>query len=236
MPKEESLLVPIAEHFHSIQGEGEHTGIPMHFIRLAGCSVGTKATRDFRVANNLEGTLLPVLQNGATASMCHTYDGRYFECDTDFHLSEKIPLDSLLLETYEDWLSLTGGEPLNHKDKPWFGELFRLADIRDLNIHIETSGTVEFDCARRHWITVAPKKNFLPSMVEKANEVRLLVDDSFDIQNVPEVILDHPHVQISPINDEKTINFHNVDLCHELLGLHPSWRLSMQMHKVLGVR
>ncbi|MCH2543374.1 MAG: 7-carboxy-7-deazaguanine synthase QueE, partial [Candidatus Atelocyanobacterium sp. ALOHA_A2.5_9] len=31
---------PIAETFHSIQGEGAWTGVSAFFIRLAGCNVG----------------------------------------------------------------------------------------------------------------------------------------------------------------------------------------------------
>jgi len=30
---------PVMEHFYTIQGEGENTGKPAYFIRLAGCDV-----------------------------------------------------------------------------------------------------------------------------------------------------------------------------------------------------
>jgi organic radical activating enzyme len=33
-------FLPLVEKFHSLQGEGFHTGQSAFFIRLAGCSVG----------------------------------------------------------------------------------------------------------------------------------------------------------------------------------------------------
>ncbi len=35
-----SVLIPVMEHFYTIQGEGAFTGVPAYFIRLAGCDVG----------------------------------------------------------------------------------------------------------------------------------------------------------------------------------------------------
>lgn len=35
-----SVKFPVMEHFYTIQGEGEFTGVPAYFIRLAGCDVG----------------------------------------------------------------------------------------------------------------------------------------------------------------------------------------------------
>ncbi len=34
------MLLPVMEHFHTLQGEGFHQGRPAYFIRLAGCDVG----------------------------------------------------------------------------------------------------------------------------------------------------------------------------------------------------
>ncbi len=37
--KTEGLILPISEHFYSLQGEGRHAGRASYFIRLAGCNV-----------------------------------------------------------------------------------------------------------------------------------------------------------------------------------------------------
>ncbi len=38
--KKNTLLLPVVEHFYTIQGEGFHQGKAAYFIRLAGCDVG----------------------------------------------------------------------------------------------------------------------------------------------------------------------------------------------------
>lgn len=36
----EGKILPVMEHFYTLQGEGAHTGKPAYFIRLGGCDVG----------------------------------------------------------------------------------------------------------------------------------------------------------------------------------------------------
>lgn len=36
----EGLMLPVMEHFYTLQGEGAHTGKAAYFIRLGGCDVG----------------------------------------------------------------------------------------------------------------------------------------------------------------------------------------------------
>lgn len=233
-------LIPLAEHFHSIQGEGLFTGTPMHFLRTSGCPVGAAATKAYigqgQLATNQP--LIPVLETGASASMCRTYDNRFFACDTDFRHIEKVSIWNLVVETYEAHICLTGGEPLAHQKSPWFEELFDYADNRGMTVHIETSGTILLNPWRTNaWLTVAPKYNYDYRMLALADEIKFLVDENFDIKHLPEH-LDECKAQIflCPINDEKAVNLRNVAICMNLLKDHPRWRLSAQWHKFLGVR
>lgn len=222
---------PVAENFHSVQGEGRWTGTPMHFIRLAGCSVGkpqqtlTQGPGDF-----------PILKTGKPAWLCHTYDNRPFWCDTDFNKYKEMSIEDILSETYEEHICLTGGEPLIHDLLPIIN-VFRSQGT----IHVETSGTIHpewlnYRTLRNPWITVSPKKDVLASVVECAAELKLLVDGSFDIGKVPLFILKHPEVYVQPINEELKINRDNLQLCLDLLRENPTWKLSVQMHKLIGVR
>lgn len=235
-----SSLIPLAEHFHSIQGEGLFVGTPMHFIRIAGCPVGAKATRDYigqgRLATNQP--LIPILENNTRASMCQTYDGRFFPCDTDFNSYEKIPVEDLVNETQEEHICLTGGEPLAHQKSLWWVELLQYAAYRGIRLHVETSGTILLNpVPPRMWITVAPKRNYDYKMLALADEIKFLVDDDFDLANLPEGIeACGATIFLCPINDEKVVNLRNVAICMELLASHPKWRLSAQWHKFLGVR
>jgi organic radical activating enzyme len=229
-----SSLVPLAEHFHSIQGEGVHVGTPMHFIRTAGCSVGALASREYLKENTLHN--LPILNDNTVGSKCRTYDGRFFDCDTNFKRNATMSVEALLAETYEKHICLTGGEPLNHQHSEWWEELFFGASAAGIRIHIETSGTVDIHKCTGAWITVAPKAGVLKSALIQADEVKLLVDEHFDLNNIPSFDDRWIEVFVSPINDEKTVNQANVARCMEILKQRPTWRLSAQWHKFIGVR
>lgn len=228
------MKIALAEHFHSIQGEGEWTGTPMHFVRVAGCSVGKP----------LAPVLTRPLSTGAHPWQCCTYDDRPFLCDTDFHKKEEVEIERLLGETWEEAICLTGGEPLMPAHRSAVIELIRLACEKEVRIHIETSGCEMFGellkgeliGVRSLWLTVAPKQGFLTSMIRLADEVKLLVDKDFDPTKIPLVILEHGKIFLSPVNDDLTISRENLEKTLEILKHKPSWRLSVQLHKYLGMR
>ena len=37
---QQGIILPVMEHFYTIQGEGFHSGVACYFIRLSGCDVG----------------------------------------------------------------------------------------------------------------------------------------------------------------------------------------------------
>jgi 7-carboxy-7-deazaguanine synthase len=223
-----SRCLPIAEDFHSLQGEGQWVGTPMHFIRLAGCSVGQPEGLETNAAN-----AFPLLKTGNAAWRCHTYDGREFFCDTDFHLREWANFAQLLDDTWETHICLTGGEPLMHGDK--LRVFAEEAQEREIKVHIETSGTI-FWFMQGVWISVSPKLNFLPDMIGMADEIKLLVDEHFDLGKVPASVFDHERVYVQPINDELALNMGNFKRCMDILHIKPQWRMSVQMHKLVGLR
>lgn len=229
-------LFPIAETFDSIQGEGLYTGTRMFFIRFAGCSVGKK---------------IPVSEKGSLpiyAERCTTYDGRSFVCDTDFRTKETLTLEQLMdrIPKGVEHICITGGEPLIQPLEKFFDYV---ANNTPYKVHIETSGTIDirktwpsWDPADSYgdsawlWITVSPKLAVLPEMLKLASEIKLLVDDGFDLEKLPKEIFDHDLVYLSPINEEFSLNKDNLNKCIKILSDHPKWRLAMQAHKVWGVR
>lgn len=224
------MKIPLSEHFHSIQGEGFWTGTPMHFLRLPGCSVG----RSMEKAGEPRP---PILPTNKFAWQCRTWDDRPFWCDTDFNKYEEIELDDLLGETWEEHICVTGGEPLIHKEV--IDELVNT----NRQLHIETSGTINFGYAKASgvWITVSPKYNCLDVMLERANEIKLLIGKR--PYGIPRIVLDSkPLVYLSPINDVPNVpgqplgDPNNLRICMDLLRQHPNWKLSVQLHKYLGLR
>lgn len=224
----EEKKYPIAEIFTSPQGEGLWAGTLMTFVRMAGCSVG-KPQKE-----RAEKEHFPVY-----VERCCSYDGRGFDCDTDFRTKEVLTV-SQILERFPISVKhacITGGEPLNHD---LFALCIALAD-HGVQSHVETSGTVLLPTKMvgihpRIWIAVSPKKGVLVGMIAGADEIKLLVDQDFDIQAASDLVKDHPLVFIQPINQEHTLNESNVKLCLAIQRQKPEWRISLQSHKILGVR
>lgn len=224
------MKLAIAEKFHSIQGEGRWTGTPMFFIRTAGCSVGKLP----ELAPGAEEPF-PVLKTGKDAWFCHTYDGRGFWCDTDFNKKQEIEIGELLNEVTERHVCITGGEPLIHREA--VDDLISLAVSRKIKIHIETSGTINWPCPLGVWVTVSPKAGVLDSMLNLCDEVKLLVDGEFDESKIPFLeALCYKEVYLQPINSETALDMENVRYVLQALGRHPEWKLSIQLHKILGLR
>jgi len=220
----------------------------MHFVRLAGCSVGKPVgTVQLQGLHGQVGGELthfisepvqvaPTLKTGTAAWLCHTYDGRPFWCDTDFNRHEIRSVQQVLDATWEDRICLTGGEPLVHIEK--VRALVEHAELRGKQIHVETSGTIDLpdDIREFIWVSVSPKLGATEFMMHTANEIKLLVDAEFDLERVPAAVEEHFRVFVQPINDELAINYENFRLCLDILRARPHWRLSIQQHKQLGLR
>lgn len=231
------VKLPIAETFHSIQGEGQYVGTPMFFIRLAGCPVGRPA----KVVKANEFGPLPLLPTGEQAMACASWDGRGFWCDTDYNTHEQKTAEELIGQTWEKHICLTGGEPLIHQKK--LLHLFQLAYANGIEIHIESSGTVALDNSdgslagwRKFWLTIAPKINCLDEMVLEADELKILVDGRFHPDDMTDSMRKHSNVFLCPINDINDVRMDNVERAMIWLEKFPHWRLSCQMHKFLKLR
>jgi 7-carboxy-7-deazaguanine synthase len=232
-------VLPISEIFESLQGEGQYVGTPMLFVRLAGCNVG-------KPAKALKVGPFPLLHTGREASACCTYDGRIFPCDTDYSLSAKVPVSEILhkLETTGlRHVCVTGGEPFLHAEL--IEELFLEINKREIQLHVETSGTLlprsiwEHLIVPGYWITCSPKLNALREMISRADELKILVDEDFDEYKLTPEMLNHPNVFLCPVNGVEMNggnNPGNVRRCVDLLKRFPQWRLSIQVHKLFGWR
>lgn len=235
-----SKTYPIAEVFYSIQGEGGNSGIPMIFLRFAGCTVGKPYTLQQRTEQGLA-----IFQNE-----CTIYDGRKFPCDTNYTLSENLT-ESEIVDRLEKiggkcaWVSITGGEPLMHDIE----SLLRTLRLRKYKLHIDTSGTIPLDSKTKNvlshfsYIVVSPKYPFVDGYVNYASEFRFLVDEKFEWESIPQAIRDiayakqsYTTIWLSPVNFLGSIDKKNVDRCVALAMKHPHVRVSTQIHKIFGVR
>lgn len=209
-------LLPIAEAFPSIQGEGRWTGTPMFFIRFAGCNVG----------------------RGKKPFTCTRWDGGQFLCDTDYQKAGELDptkIVSIMQSHRLKRVCFTGGEPLMHD----LNELVREIDTVGYVIHVETSGTCgmpDWLHRTRVWLTLSPKQGYRDEYVRRADEIKLLIGSKDTVESLEPFghQIWQGRVCIQPIDGRSKRE--TTARCLELLRHNSKLRLSIQLHKILGVR
>jgi organic radical activating enzyme len=227
------MKLPIAETFHSIQGEGTYCGTPMFFIRLAGCNVG----RFERTPEDLNPHFANLRVFNSNHSICTASDGQHFLCDTDYTKKFEFTAVELLCQAGAyDHVCLTGGEPFIHD----LSELIVAFDVENTKVHIETSGTRPIPpIAWPHWITCCPKQGFNTELLGNnvVKEWKFLVGPSFDENYVRDLMHGQKRpIFLQPIGDIHTHLEGNVAKCLDVLKRNPGWKLSAQLHKYIGAR
>ena len=217
----------INEFFETIQGEGSFTGQPSIFIRLQGCPVG--------------------------CSWCDT------KHTWDIELSDQVTVETMVMKTQETskWATLTaaellalvrentyqarhvvitGGEPCMVDLTPLCAEF----EQQGYSTQIETSGTFEVKTTDKCWVTVSPKVNMrggykiLDSAMQRANEIKHPVATEQHVQDLKTLLIDHnienKAIYIQPISQKKRATELAITTC-----IANNWRLSVQVHKYLGI-
>lgn len=238
------MTYPIAEIFHSPQGEGLFTGAYFCFIRFAGCTVGKPFTEKEKAPGMIPYGAFPVLH--PYQEKCTDWAGNSFACDTNYRMSKKMTVEEILQEVGDtERVCLTGGEPVMQP----LCRLMEVLNVTKKQVHLETSGTVALDDffqfipRERIWITVSPKQGLLEKVLLNADELKILVDERFSTERFEKEILDKrnrdftfPILWFQPINDENEIRQDNLQRCLELQKKYPFARISTQMHKLWRVR
>jgi len=156
-------------------------------------------------------------------------------CDTDFERGVKMGLEELLGEIADwpcRWIVWTGGEPtLQLTD-----EVVAFFKERGYLQAIETNGTRPLP-AGIDYITCSPKQQFrkVRKLIPAVDELRfpMRVGDPLpDISVLPRT----DRYLLSPIFEGQQMIPENVDYCISLIKQHPEWALSLQTHKLIGIR
>ncbi len=203
--------LPVVETFHSLQGEGLHAGRSAFFIRLAGCNVG--------------------------CSWCDTKASWPSRQHPSRPLAVLVQETQAAAATGAAFVVITGGEPLHHD----LGPLCSALAAVDLPLHLETSG-VDPLSGRFHWITLSPKahKPPLPANLQQCDELKVVVHSPADLsfaEAMAAAATDRslgpaPALLLQPGWD--SAEGQALAIAH--VRQHPRWRLSLQSHKLLGVR
>lgn len=212
------MAYAVKEIFYTLQGEGANVGRPAVFCRFSGCNLWTGREAD------------------RASAICQF-------CDTDFvgvdgtgggKFRTAVDLARAVRSHWPDvngrsrpLVVCTGGEPLLQIDRP----LVDAFHEEGLEIAVETNGTL-LPPPGIDWVCVSPKAGS-ETVLRHGSELKLVYPQP---EARPEAFAndDFEHFFLQPMdgpnlpeNTEAAIRY-----CME----NPQWRLSVQTHKVVGIR
>jgi len=211
----------VKELFYTLQGEGRNTGRTSVFCRFTGCNLWSGRVED--------------RDKGPSCSRW---------CDTDFvgtdgsgggrfstpeeltaAVSDAWPLDSH--DGNRRFVVLTGGEPLLQVDEPLLVALHSAG----FEVAIETNGT-RLPPPGIDWVCVSPKAG--TDLVLRCGDELKLVFPQPGAEPERFAALAFGYFYLQPMDGPAAAE--NVRLAVEYCMAHPQWRLSLQTHKLLGIR
>ncbi|MGI9025486.1 MAG: 7-carboxy-7-deazaguanine synthase, partial [Burkholderiaceae bacterium] len=212
--------------FYTLQGEGANTGRPAVFCRFAGCNLwsGREADRASAVCTFCDTDFVGTDGVGG---------GKFADAQT---LADAVASYWPVSRAGDRFVVCTGGEPALQLD----AVLIDALHARDFAIAIETNGTLLLP-EGIDWTCVSPKSD-APLVVTSGDELKLVYPQ---VRAMPERFADlgFDHFLIQPMDglgggaaDPLVTRKTNTERAVEYCLSHPQWRLSMQTHKLLGIR
>jgi len=205
----------IKEIYFTQQGEGSNTGRDFVFVRFSGCNLWSGKEKNRKSA------------------ICQF-------CDTDFYGTDGInggiySATQLIEKIKSLWVSrddniavvLTGGEPLLQVND----ELVAALKQEQIYIAVETNGTLD---APDHidWICMSPKAN-TEIKLKKGNEIKVIFpQESLDPEKFS--LFDFSEFYLQPMDSNEYQENLNATITY--CQKNPKWKLSLQTHKILGIR
>ena len=206
----------IKEIYFTIQGEGFHTGKDAVFCRFSGCNLWSGLEKD------------------RSKAVCNFCDTDFF--GTDGENGGKYSSHHNLISQIEmcwpkkkknKYVVFTGGEPLLQLDQQLIDELHN----HNFEVAIETNGTI-LPPNNIDWVCVSPKKN--ADLVLKSGDELKLVYPQKNFKPKQFESLDFTYFSIQPMDGKQLQK--NILKCVSYCMENPVWRLSLQTHKIIGVR
>jgi len=205
----------IKEIYFTQQGEGSNTGRDFVFVRFSGCNLWSGK------------------ETNRKSAICQF-------CDTDFYGTDGInggvySAQQLIEKIKSLWVSrddniavvLTGGEPLLQVND----ELVAALKQEQIYIAVETNGTLD---APDHidWICMSPKAN-TEIKLKKGNEIKVIFpQESLDPEKFS--LFDFSEFYLQPMDSNEYQENLNATITY--CQKNPKWKLSLQTHKILGIR
>ncbi|NOT73159.1 MAG: 7-carboxy-7-deazaguanine synthase [Hyphomicrobium sp.] len=209
-------MYSVKEIFYTLQGEGANAGTPAEHCRFAGCNLWTGREED---------------RAKAVCQFCDTEfagtdgaGGGKFETAADLAFACKLALGGV---TGPGLVVLTGGEPMLQIDQALIDALHD----EGFAIAVETNGTLEVP-DDIDWICVSPKAG--ADLVQTRGDELKLVYPQAALLPAAVRDLDFDHYFLQPMDGPAQAA--NTQAAIAYCKSNPPWRLSVQTHKVLGIR
>ena len=209
------MTYQVKEIYFTLQGEGAHTGRDAVFLRFAGCNLWTGREQD---------------RDSAIRQFC----------DTDFVGTDgpgggKFPdAEALADAVAREWpgggkpyVVCTGGEPFLQLDET----LIEALHARGFMIAVETNGTLPAP-AGIDWICVSPKAG--AALAQTSGDELKLVYPQPGREPATVEKLDFRHFFLQPMDGNQRAA--NTEAAIDYCLKHPLWRLSLQTHKLIGLK
>ena len=207
----------VKEIFYTLQGEGSHAGRPAVFCRFAGCNLWSGREPD-------RATAVCRFCDTDFVGTDGTLGGKFKSADA---LADQIEAQWPAGDRAHRFVVMTGGEPLLQVD----GALIAALHARGFQIAVETNGTIAAP-AGIDWICVSPKAG-APWIQREGHELKLVwPQPAFDLDELEAAAFTHRYLQ--PMDNPERQR--NTEACIQLCLERPAWRLSLQTHKITGIR
>ena len=217
-------MYTVKELFPTLQGEGTHAGRAAVFCRFAGCNLWSGREED---------------RASAVCQFCDTdfvgsdgIGGGKFDNAQDLASAIEQSWKSTSAGSQQRYVVFTGGEPLLQLDEPLISALHQ----RGFEVAIETNGTIKVPKGV-DWVCVSPKAGS-ELIVLQANELKLVVPqvghDALENLMSRFEKMDYRNRFLQPMDGPNVKS--NTELAVTLCQKRPLWRLSIQSHKLIGIR
>ncbi len=207
----------VKEIFYTLQGEGANAGRPAVFCRFAGCNLWTGREQDRARAECRFCDTDFVGTDG-------TLGGKFANADA---LAARIAAQWPAHDSGHRFTVLTGGEPLLQVDSALIAALH----AQGFQVAVETNGTIAAP-EGLDWICVSPKAG-TQWVQRQGHELKVVwPQPGLDLDALESAPFVHHYLQPmdNPERDRHT------EACIALCLARPQWRLSLQTHKITGIR
>ena len=217
-------MYTVKELFPTLQGEGAHTGRAAVFCRFSGCNLwsGREEDRATAVCKFCDTDFVGSDGDG----------GGKFETAQDLANAIESSWRSTSAGPQQRYVVFTGGEPLLQLDEQLIEKLHQ----KGFEVAIETNGTIKVPKGV-DWVCVSPKAGS-DLIVLQANELKLVIpqegQDSLEKLLARFEKMDYRNRFLQPMDGLNLKS--NTELAINLCQKRPLWRLSLQSHKLIGIR